>query len=139
MAAHRDAVPQQGADNVTWLWTIQADEPGTGPIRSWWPGARYVTWVGIDGYYNKPSDTFTSVFVPTIDQVRAFTSKPMLLSETAVARHADQFANILNLFNGMAQYKTLGLVWFDKNQVTRTRRRHDHIRTGASKTTRWPR
>ena len=25
---------QQGADNVTWLWTIQADEKGTGPIST---------------------------------------------------------------------------------------------------------
>jgi hypothetical protein len=36
----------EGTDNVTWLWTLQADEPGTGPVASWWPGAQYVTWVG---------------------------------------------------------------------------------------------
>jgi beta-mannanase len=40
----------QRASNVTWLWTLQADEPGTGPIAWWWPGEKYVTWVGIDGY-----------------------------------------------------------------------------------------
>jgi hypothetical protein len=110
----------QGARNVTWLWTIQADQRGTGPIQSWWPGASYVTWVGIDGYYNNPSDTFKTVFVPTIDQVRGFTQQPILLSETAVARDADQVANILNLFNGMAKYRTLGLVWFDKDQSEET-------------------
>ena len=52
----------EGADNVTWLWTLQADETGTGPVASWWPGAQYVTWVGIDGYYRYPSDNFASVF-----------------------------------------------------------------------------
>ena len=41
----------QGAENVTWLWTINQDLKSTGPLVSWWPGARYVTWVGIDGYY----------------------------------------------------------------------------------------
>jgi mannan endo-1,4-beta-mannosidase len=107
---------QQGDDNVTWLWTIQADQKTTGPIQDWWPGANYVTWVGIDGYYNQPSDTFTNVFVPTINQVRQFSTKPILLSETAVALHADQYTNILNLFNGIAQYRTLGLVWFDKDK-----------------------
>ena len=61
----------QGALNVTWLWTINDDRPGTGPIKSWWPGQRYVTWVGIDGYYLRPSDTFGSVFGSTIKQVRA--------------------------------------------------------------------
>jgi mannan endo-1,4-beta-mannosidase len=105
-----------GADNVTWLWTLEADGPGTGPIASWWPGAQYVTWVGIDGYYYRPTDTFASVFGQTIDQVRALTSKPILLSETAVGPDAGQFDKIQDLFHGMATYQTLGLVWFDKAQ-----------------------
>jgi hypothetical protein len=107
---------QQGADNVTWLWTIQADGSTTGPVGSWWPGTDYVTWIGIDGYYYRPSDTFASVFGKTITQVRTFTGQPVLLSETAVGPDAGQFAKIQNLFKGMAAYKTLGLVWFDKDQ-----------------------
>jgi len=107
---------QQGADNVTWMWTIQADTRGTGPIREWWPGSQYVTWVGIDGYYYKPSDTFATVFGPTIAQVKSFTGKPVLLSETAVGPEAGQAAKIQDLFRGMAAYGTLGLVWFDITQ-----------------------
>ena len=79
-------------------------------------GADNVTWVGIDGYYFNPRDTFASVFGKTIGQVRAFASKPVLLSETAVGPEAGQFAKIQDLFHGMAAYKTLGLVWFDKAQ-----------------------
>jgi mannan endo-1,4-beta-mannosidase len=105
----------QGADNVTWLWTVNQDLPGTGPIASWWPGGQYVTWVGIDGYYLRPSDTFDTVFGKTIDQVRAFTDKPVLLSETAVGPKVGQFAKIVDLFQGMRRYKTLGLVWFDES------------------------
>jgi mannan endo-1,4-beta-mannosidase len=106
----------QGADNVTWLWTINADISGSGPIAAWWPGARYVTWVGIDGFYYRRSDTFASVFGQTIDQVRTITGKPVLLAETAVGPRAGQFAKIGNLFEGMHQYGTLGLVWFDIRQ-----------------------
>ncbi len=106
----------QGAENVTWVWTIQADERGTGPIASWWPGAQYVTWIGIDGYYRVPTDTFASVFGQTINQIRTFTSEPVLLAETAVGPEAGQFNKIPNLFRGMATYKTLGLVWFDEAQ-----------------------
>ena len=54
MAAWRHIVTlfrAEGADNVTWLWTINRDTHGTGPIGKWWPGKAYVTWVGIDGYY----------------------------------------------------------------------------------------
>jgi hypothetical protein len=69
--------------------------------------------VGIDGYYQRSSDTFTSVFGRTIDQVRTLTSKPVLLSETAVGPAAGQFLKIGDLFAGMRQYRTLGLVWFD--------------------------
>jgi mannan endo-1,4-beta-mannosidase len=103
----------QGADNVTWLWTINTDSPGTGPIRAWWPGAAYVTWIGIDGYFYRRSDTFASVFGRTIGQVRSFTGKPVLLSETAVGPAAGQPAKIGELFRGMRQDRTLGLVWFD--------------------------
>jgi serine/threonine protein kinase len=103
----------EGADNVTWLWTIEADRPGTGPIQSWWPGASYVNWIGIDGFYTKPSDTFNSVFASTIDQVQYFTDKPILLASTAVPSNANQCASILNLFNGAAQHQVLGLVWSD--------------------------
>jgi hypothetical protein len=107
---------QEGAQNVTWLWTIEADQAGTGPVSAWWPGPQYVTWIGIDGYYYYASDTFDSVFGTTIDQVRGFASKPVLLSETAVGPAANPVSNILNLFKGMLTYKTLGLVWFDKDQ-----------------------
>ena len=103
----------QGADNVTWLWTINADLPSTGPIRDWWPGGNYVTWVGIDGYYYRPSDSFGSVFGKTIAQVRLLTHKPVLLSETAVGPGAGQPEKIGELFAGIRQYQTLGLVWFD--------------------------
>ena len=97
---------------------------------------QYVTWVGIDGYYYRSSDTFASVFGTTIDQVRAFTSKPVLLSETAVGPEAGQFTKIQDLFHGMAAYKTLGLVWFDKDPAAAA---VSTTRTGGSKTTQRPR
>lgn len=106
----------EGADNVTWLWTIQAYAKGVASAQPWWPGADYVTWVGIDGFYAFRSDTFNRLFGPTITNVRSFTSKPVLLSETAVAPGASQFVQISDLFRGMAADKTLGLVWFDASQ-----------------------
>ena len=59
----------QGAGNVTWMWTISADRPGASPAASWWPGRAYVTWISIDGRYSQPSYTFASVLGQTIDQV----------------------------------------------------------------------
>jgi len=93
----------QGADNVTWLWTINADLPSTGPIAQWWPGGGYVTWVGIDGYYYRPTDSFGSVFGTAITQVRLLTGKPVLQSETAVGPGAGQAAKIGEMFTGIQQ------------------------------------
>jgi hypothetical protein len=107
---------QQGADNVTWIWTISQINNGTGPIQDWWPGASYVTWIGIDGYYYLPYDTFASVFGQTIVQVRMFTDKPLLLSETAIGPLAGQAAKIPDLFNGVRANHLLGFVWFDQAQ-----------------------
>jgi mannan endo-1,4-beta-mannosidase len=106
----------EGADNVTWLWTVNQDRPGTGPVASWWPGTAYVTWVGIDGYYVRSSATFSKVFGRTLDEVRAVTRKPVLLSETGVGPGTGQFAKIGNLFDGIRQAGALGLVWFDEDQ-----------------------
>ncbi len=109
---------QQGADNVTWLWTINViDQRGDilapGP---WWPGSSYVTWVGIDGYYHKPSWTFASLFGPTIKAVRKLTLDPILISETAAPGATAQPAKIANLFAGVRAYGLLGFVWFDANR-----------------------
>jgi Glycosyl hydrolase family 26 len=119
-----DLFRARGARNVTWLWTVNALKApgapaaagGIGPLRQWWPGQDYVTWVGVDGFYYNQDNTFNSVFGPTIRQVRQFTNQPVLLSETAVGPLAGQFLKIQNLFNGMVSARTLGLVWFDNAQ-----------------------
>ncbi len=105
-----------GADNVTWLWTVSGIAVGEGPIRDWWPGAAYVTWVGIDGYYYRPIDTFTSIFGPTLTEVSKFANKPILIGETAVGQVAGRVQKIPNLFTGVQQSRLLGFVWFDVAQ-----------------------
>lgn len=109
---------QQGADNVTWLWTVNVIDKrgGIASPAPWWPGSSYVTWVGIDGYYLKPSWTFASLFGPTIKAVRALTLDPTLIAETG-ATATDQPAKIADLFAGVRAYGLLGLVWFDANAV----------------------
>jgi len=106
---------QQGADNVTWLWTVNIIDASHGILSPgpWWPGRAYVTWVGIDGYYLKPSWTFASLFGPTIKTVRALTLDPVLIAETGAPAGTGQPAKIANLFAGIRAYGLLGCVWFD--------------------------
>jgi mannan endo-1,4-beta-mannosidase len=106
-----------GAQNVTWLWTVNIinDTHGERIPRpdKWWPGSSYVDWVGIDGYYLKPSWKFAPLFGPTISAVRALTGDPILIAETGAVRAAGQPAKISDLFAGIHQYGLLGFVWFD--------------------------
>ena len=107
---------QAGADNVTWLWTVNITFPRAGPLHDYWPGAAYVDWVGIDGYFFHRHDTFASVFAPTVAAVRKLTRKPVLISETAVGPVAGKAATIPGLFAGIRRHRLLGLVWFDVRQ-----------------------
>lgn len=110
---------QQGADDVTWLWTVNVinTQGGIPSPAPWWPGDSYVTWVGIDGYYYKPSWGFASLFGPTIKALRALTLAPILIAETGAAPAAGQPAKIGDLFAGIRAYGLLGFVWFDANGV----------------------
>ena len=106
-----------GARNVTWLWTVNVTNASrVGPIAPWWPGDDYVTWVGIDGYFYGSSQTFDAVFRPTITAVRAITSKPVLIAETATAPAANKPAKVASLFAGVRVYGLLGFVWFDADK-----------------------
>jgi mannan endo-1,4-beta-mannosidase len=105
---------QQHAANVRWLWTVSS---GVGrPLRQWWPGRRYVTWVGIDGYYYQRGQHFGSAFGRTIRRVRKLTKAPILLSEAGIGQIAGQARTMPDLFAGIRRDHLLGLVWFDVAQ-----------------------
>jgi len=105
-----------GADNVTWLWTVNGLASDEGPIKDYWPGDKYVTWVGIDSYFDFAYQNFGSVFGSTIRAVRKLTKEPIIIGETAVGPVAGQTAKIPELFSGVKKDHLLGFVWFDEPQ-----------------------
>jgi len=105
-----------GATNVTWLLTVNIAYPRSGPVGAYWPGNAYVDWVGLDGYYERPRETFRSHFLPTVRAVRKLTRKPLLVSEAAVGPIAGQLRGITDLFAAIRRYGLTGLIWFDKRQ-----------------------
>lgn len=104
-----------GASNVRWLWDVNSKSRRTGPVHDWWPGERYVTWVGVNGYYYLPGQNFANVFGPVIADIRRFTHAPLLIGETAVGPRAGQPQGIRDLFAGARAQHVLGLVWFDRS------------------------
>jgi mannan endo-1,4-beta-mannosidase len=108
------AFTRAGARNVIWLWTVNKNGRDVLPARGYWPGPAYVTWVGVDGYFRTSRATFAKIFQPTITDIRRFTSKPILIAETAVAPGPAQARQVTSLFTAVeSRPYLLGLVWFD--------------------------
>lgn len=105
-----------GAANVTWLWAVNSIVGAASSLSRWWPGAAWVDWTGIDGYYFRSTDTFGSVFGSTIAVIRTFSSAPLLIAETAVGTTPNRASQIDALFAGVRAERLAGVVWFDKEQ-----------------------
>lgn len=113
---------EQGATNVIWMWTVNITDTlnDVAEPAAWWPGRSYVNWVGIDGYYYSPSTVFSSLFGPTIVDVRELTQDPILIAETGAAITAGQSTKIVDLFAGVRTFGLLGFVLFDQDGVKNT-------------------
>jgi glycosyl hydrolase family 26 len=103
-----------GAGNVIWAWSPNVINPVPKvALKPYYPGDGYVDWVGLIGYFTIGSDdAFSSVFGPTMKQVRTFTKRPFLILETAAEPGRRRRADIRNLFNGVSgRDDVLGFIW----------------------------
>jgi mannan endo-1,4-beta-mannosidase len=104
-----------GANNVTWLWDPNVEYGGGPPLSDWWPGSSYVDWVGLDGYYAYPADSFSTLFLPSIKAIRSFTDKPLLIAESGVTA-IDGTGKLKDLYTGASDADAVGVVYFDVKQ-----------------------
>jgi hypothetical protein len=105
-----------GAANVTWLRAVNSIEGAASSLSQWRPGAAWVNWTGIDGYYYRATDTLGSVPGSTIADIRTFSNAPLLIAETAVGTITDREGQIDSLFAGARAERAVGVAWFDEAQ-----------------------
>jgi hypothetical protein len=112
--------PAAASRLLTFMWQPSAMHTSTPSPRPYWPGARYVELIGLDGYYYHPTDTFHVIFGRTISMLRKLSPKtPIMVGETAVGpRIGHQVRGIYDLFAGIRHRKLAGLIWFNRNQAT---------------------
>jgi Glycosyl hydrolase family 26 len=74
-----------GADNVRWVWTPYANNAGSMPFSRYFPGGKWVDWVGFDviNWGGGPTrwGTFTQTAGRSYRQLLRLTPKPMILGE----------------------------------------------------------
>jgi beta-mannanase len=120
-----DVFQAEGATNVTWTWTPNGETvPNTAANRAevYWPGARYVDWIGIDSYNWGPGvytgwRTFGQMFDANLTALSTF-GKPIVIAETAsVEKGGNKASWITSMFDSLTgtDRDVVGaVVWFDK-------------------------
>jgi beta-mannanase len=115
-----------GATNVQWIWNENVDYDGSTPLLGLYPGDAYVDMVGIDGYNWGTSQSWSSwqtpqqVFDPTINDIRTFTAKPIIICEVASSELGGSKAQWVTQFFAWlkASDNVTGFVWFEFNKET---------------------
>ena len=110
---------QAGASNVIWVWNPNIINPVPQvQLQPYWPGAAYVDWVGITGYFpTSGPETFASLYGPTMAEIKRFTTKPVLIAETSVETGPSDIQALHSLVVGVKRHpRVLGFIWFDFNK-----------------------
>jgi len=112
-----DIFTAEGATNVVWIWSPNVSYPNSAPLAELYPGDRYVDWVGFSGYYGTAGvenyKTFDEIFASSVDEVRAFTARPIVITETGASDTAGRKAEwITQLFASLPRYpEIIGVIW----------------------------
>jgi hypothetical protein len=104
-----------GVHDVRWAWIMNVQFAGSENISLLWPGNAFVNILGIDGYFIAPA-TFQGFFGPTIVAMRALSSDPLLITETAAAPSVGKANALREITTGVSEYDLAGFIWFDIKQ-----------------------
>jgi mannan endo-1,4-beta-mannosidase len=119
-----DVFTRAGADNVTWVWSVNA---GSVPNRrgnqpsDYWPGGRYVDWIGISGFNWGAARnfggwiSFDRIYSSRVGALLRY-HRPIALTEIAAPEvGGNKAAWIASSFARLSHYPRIrALVWYDK-------------------------
>ena len=118
-----DIFTEAGATNVIWVWSPNIIWNTFTDLAALYPGDSYVDWIGLSGYYGTPGklsyQSFDQVFGPTIADLRTFTSKPLVITETGATNVSGEMAPwITQMFGELpAHADIIGVIWFEAVNV----------------------
>ena len=119
-----------GASNVQFIWN--PDKALTHQPVSFahlWPGSNYVDWVGLDVYMNgatvKTVMSARAATLLSVQKIRRFTKKPLIIPELGVSNTARKPHWISNSVRGLASLGVKAIVWFNEELSANTNWRFD--------------
>jgi hypothetical protein len=109
----------EGVRNAVWIWCVNVQAAGTAAFADLYPGDDAVDWVALDGYNGGTAlpwggwRTPREVFGASLDELRALSERPLLLTEVGSAEQGGSKATwIRQLFDLVAEEGIRGLIWF---------------------------
>jgi beta-mannanase len=114
-----DIFTRIGAKNVIWVWSPNIIWNDSTNLAELYPGNSYVDWIGLSGYYGTPGlmdyKSFNATFAVTIAQLRRFTNKPLIITETGATNVSGLMARwITQMFQQLpAHTGIIGIIWFE--------------------------
>ncbi|HEY5833166.1 glycoside hydrolase family 26 protein [Streptomyces sp.] len=102
-----------GANNVIWVWAPNILR-GADPVdlASLYPGDAYVDWIGLSAY-DVTEQTAARLLDPTLAEIRRFTRRPLLITETGAQPGAQKAPWIATFFPWLNEHPdVIGFVWF---------------------------
>ncbi len=109
---------QAGADNVIWVWCPNVN---TGHLQfmQYYPGDRWVDWVGLDGFNWGGSigwRSFSEIFAGSYEELARETSKPIVIAETGSGQTGgDKASWVTSTFRDELQHfpRVRAVVWYN--------------------------
>jgi Glycosyl hydrolase family 26 len=114
-----DIFTQLGVKNVIWVWSPNIIYDDVTNLAELYPGNKYVDWIGLSGYYGTPGmlryKSFNATFGKTIAQLRKFTDKPLVITETGATNAYGLMARwVTQMFQQLpAHTGIIGVIWFE--------------------------
>ena len=108
-----DIFTREHAGNVIWVWAPNVIRSAKTPLKELYPGNDYVDWVGLSAY-DVTEHTAAQLIDPTLEQIRKFTAKPMLITEIGSQPSSFKAAWTTDFMNWLPkQDDIVGFIWFE--------------------------
>lgn len=117
---------EEGAVNVSWIWSPLVRSLGSLPLSNFYPGDDYVDWVGLDGYNGGTAlewggwISFEKLFGASLSELQTFTKKPIAICEMGSAEQGgDKGEWIRQFFDALKRHPEIeSFTWFNFNKGT---------------------
>ncbi len=107
-----------GANNVTWVWSPYVSNGGHLLFERYFPGDRWVDWVGVDGFNwgaRRAWQSFSAIFANSYRMLSRMTSLPIMIPETGSTEEGGNKAEWISRAVGreLPRFPRIrALVWF---------------------------